>query len=44
VGTSNIPPFALSVRCQNERALPRADEYPYAAHLPILLYARVPRT
>src|SRR5208337_3003920 len=32
VGATDLPPFALAVRCQDERALARADQYSYAAH------------
>ena len=33
VGTGDVPLLALAVGRQDERALARADEYPYAAHL-----------
>ena len=33
VGAADLPLFALAVRGQNERALARADEHPYAAHV-----------
>ncbi len=32
VGTADVPPLALSIRSQDERALLRADENPYSAH------------
>src|SRR3989442_1351417 len=32
VGAAHLPAAALGVRRQNERALARADQYPYAAH------------
>src|SRR5262245_26468693 len=32
VGTADVPPFALCVRCQDERALAGANQYSYSAH------------
>src|SRR5262245_32369657 len=32
VGTADVPPFALCVRCEDERALARANQYSYSAH------------
>src|SRR5712691_5409245 len=32
VGATDVPPFALSVRRQDEGALARANQYPYPAH------------
>src|SRR5688572_18031746 len=32
MGPVDVPSLASSVRCQNERALARADEYTYTAH------------
>ena len=32
VGTADVPPFALLIRCQHERALARTDQNPHAAH------------
>ena len=32
VGAADVPPFALAVRRQDERALARANQYPYSAH------------
>ena len=39
VRAADVPPFALAVRRQDERALARADQYPYSAH-PLLLVRR----
>ena len=36
VGTADVPPFALAVRRQDERALACADQYPYPAHPSLL--------
>src|SRR5437588_1544725 len=36
VGATDIPPLALAVRCQDERALPCTHQNPYSAH-PFLL-------
>ena len=36
VGTTDVPPFALAVRRQDERALARANQYPYPAHPSLL--------
>ena len=36
VGAADIPPLALGVRCQDERALARANEYSYRAHCLLL--------
>src|SRR6266516_8132492 len=36
VRAADIPAVALSVRCQNEGSLSRADQYSYAAHDPLL--------
>src|SRR5207247_2794046 len=33
VGTSDVPPCALSVRLEDERALACANQHPYPAHL-----------
>src|SRR5437870_11457096 len=33
VGTTDVPPFALSVRLEDERALSCANQYSYPAHL-----------
>src|SRR5947208_12139659 len=33
VGATDVPPFALSVRLEDERALACANQYPYPAHL-----------
>src|SRR6266516_2389496 len=38
VRATDIPSFALAVRCQHERALARANQYSYPAH-PALLPA-----
>src|SRR5262249_7737353 len=32
VGTADVPPFALCVRCEDERALAGANQYSYSAH------------
>ena len=32
VGAADVPPLALAVRRQDERALARADQYSYSAH------------
>ncbi len=32
VGTTDVPPFALGVRRENERALPCTNQYPNSAH------------
>src|SRR5262245_42075813 len=32
VGTADVQPFALCVRCQDERALARPNQYSYSAH------------
>src|SRR5216684_5298524 len=37
VGTTDVPLFALAVRRQDERALSCANQYPYFAHLSLLL-------
>src|ERR1700674_1519665 len=37
VGTADVPAFAFSVRCQDERALSCANQQPYSAHA-LLLY------
>src|SRR5262245_942733 len=42
VGATHIPPCALRVRRQYERALARPNKYPYRAH-PSLLFARCAR-
>src|SRR5438105_15721986 len=43
VGAADVPELALAVRCQNERALARTDENPYAAHSLLLLdFGRCP--
>src|SRR4029450_12936428 len=39
VGATDIPPCALGVRSQNERALACPNEYPYRAH-PLLLICK----
>src|SRR6266702_3741165 len=36
VRAADIPALALSVRCQNEGSLSRADQYSYSAHDPLL--------
>src|SRR5437762_11538951 len=36
VGLTDVPPFALPVCRQHERALARTNQYPYSAH-PLLL-------
>src|SRR6266704_864376 len=41
VGTTDVPLFALTVRCQDERALSRANQYPYLAHRSLLSSFRV---
>src|SRR5437867_2090756 len=41
VGAADVPPLALSIRRQDERALPRADQYPYPAHPSLLSELRV---
>src|ERR1022692_1773484 len=33
VGAADVPPLALAFRRQDERALARANQYPYSAHL-----------
>src|SRR6266550_1667099 len=40
VGAGHIPPFALAIRCEDERALARPNQHPYATH--ILLLREVP--
>src|SRR5439155_20630036 len=37
VGTTDVPPFALSVRLEDESALPRANQYPQSAHRSLLV-------
>src|SRR5713226_5245983 len=41
VGTTDVPLFALAVRCQDERALSCANQYPYLAHRSLLSSFRV---
>src|SRR4029450_5956271 len=41
MGTTNVPPFALCVRGENECALPCTNQYPNSAHkllLPTILF------
>src|SRR5436309_10262601 len=40
VGAADVPPLAFAVRCQNERALARANQYSYTAHPFLLLEFR----
>src|SRR5205823_335284 len=42
VGTTDIPPFALAIRCQDERALACTNQNSHSAH-PILLL-EIPET
>src|SRR5712691_9027396 len=42
VGATDVPPCALAVRCQDERAFPCTHQHPYSAH-PVLLRSRLPR-
>src|SRR5205814_7329028 len=37
LGATDVPPFALSVRRQDERALACANQYSYFAHLLLLI-------
>ncbi len=37
VGAADVPPFALAVRRQDERALPRTHQDPYSAHVVLLV-------
>src|SRR5215210_8830389 len=32
VGTTDVPPLALLIRCQHERALARTNQNPHATH------------
>src|SRR5262249_30707399 len=38
VGTGDLPPLALAVRRQHERALARADQYAYSGHQLLLCF------
>ena len=43
VGAADVPLLALAVRCQDERALARANQYPYSAHPGLLpIYPALP--